>query len=33
MEKITDINELTRKVIGCAMEVHNQMGNGFQEVV
>ena len=27
------INELTHKTIGCAMEVHNQMGNGFQEVV
>jgi GxxExxY protein len=24
---------LTRKVIGCAMEVHNVLGNGFQEVV
>lgn len=28
-----EINKLTHKVIGCAMEVHNQMGNGFQEVV
>lgn len=28
-----DINELTHKIIGCAMEVHNQLGNGFQEVV
>jgi len=27
------INDLTHKIIGCAMEVHNQMGNGFQEVV
>ena len=27
------INELTHRIIGCAMEVHNQMGNGFQEVV
>lgn len=27
------INKLTHKIIGCAMEVHNQMGNGFQEVV
>jgi len=27
------INELTHRVIGCAMEVHNHMGNGFQEVV
>ena len=28
-----EINKLTHKIIGCAMEVHNQMGNGFQEVV
>jgi GxxExxY protein len=27
------IDELTHRVIGCAMEVHRQMGNGFQEVV
>ena len=27
------INQLTHKIIGCAMEVHNQMGNGFQEVI
>lgn len=26
-------SELTGKIIGCAMEVHKQMGNGFQEVV
>jgi GxxExxY protein len=26
-------SELTGKIIGCAMEVHHQMGNGFQEVV
>jgi len=25
--------ELTHKIIGCAMEVHKQLGNGFQEVV
>ncbi len=24
---------LTYKVIGCAMQVHNTMGNGFQEVI
>src|SRR5690625_2007096 len=24
---------LTGKVIGCAMEVHNNLGNGFQEVI
>jgi hypothetical protein len=23
------INKLTHKIIGCAMEVHNQMRNGF----
>lgn len=35
MDKINieAINKLTHKIIGCAMEVHNQMGNGFQEVV
>ena len=35
MDKINkeEINKLTHKIIGCAMEVHNQMGNGFQEVV
>jgi GxxExxY protein len=27
------INELTHRVIGCVMAVHNQLGNGFQEVV
>lgn len=31
--KTEEINRLTNKIIGCAMEVHNQMGNGFQEVV
>ena len=25
--------DLTYKIIGCAMEVHKQMGNGFQEVI
>jgi len=28
-----DINELTHKIIGCAMEVHNIIGNGFQEII
>ena len=28
-----NINELTHKIIGCAMEVHNTLGNGFQEVI
>ncbi|MDE3237106.1 MAG: GxxExxY protein [Bacteroidota bacterium] len=27
------LSELTGKIIGCAMEVHNQLGNGFQEVI
>jgi GxxExxY protein len=25
--------ELTHTIIGCAMEVHNTIGNGFQEVI
>jgi len=25
--------ELTKKIIGCAMQVHNRLGNGFQEVI
>jgi len=25
--------ELTGKIIGCAMEVHKALGNGFQEVI
>ena len=25
--------DLTHKIIGCAMAVHNTMGNGFQEVI
>ncbi|MDA3893833.1 MAG: GxxExxY protein [Salinivirgaceae bacterium] len=25
--------DLTYKIIGCAMEVHKHLGNGFQEVV
>lgn len=27
------INALTHKIIGCAMTVHNTLGNGFQEVI
>jgi GxxExxY protein len=26
-------DNITRKIIGCAMEVHNTLGNGFQEVI
>lgn len=25
--------DVTRKIIGCAMEVHKHLGNGFQEVI
>ena len=28
-----EVNALTRKIIGCAMEVHKTLGNGFQEVI
>ncbi|WP_187264427.1 GxxExxY protein [Pontibacter beigongshangensis] len=31
MEKIED--DLTYKIIGCAMKVHATLGNGFQEVI
>jgi len=35
MDKINneDINLLTHKIIGCAMQVHRILGNGFQEVI
>ena len=26
-------NDLTYKIIGCAMKVHSTLGNGFQEVI
>ena len=32
MEK-SPVNELTHKIIGCAMKVHSSLGNGFQEVI
>lgn len=28
-----DIDKLTHKIIGCAMQVHSTLGNGFQEVI
>jgi len=31
MKEIND--DLTYKIIGCAMKVHNVLGNGFQEVI
>lgn len=33
MEQDALVNDLTRRIIGCAMEVHRALGNGFQEVV
>jgi GxxExxY protein len=29
----TLVNDITGKIIGCAMQVHNELGNGFQEVI
>lgn len=26
-------SDITKRIIGCAMEVHNSLGNGFQEVI
>lgn len=31
--KVMLYEELTKKIIGCAMEVHKRLGNGFQEVI
>ena len=28
-----EIDKLTHKIIGCAMKVHNTLGNGFQEII
>jgi len=33
MNRYADINELTHKIIGCSMKVHNTLGCGFQEVI
>src|SRR5690606_42090311 len=30
---IMKFEELTHKIIGCAMKVHSTLGNGFQEVI
>ena len=27
------VNDITHKIIGCAMAVHSTLGNGFQEVI
>jgi len=28
-----EVNDITHKIIGCAMKVHNSLGNGFPEVI
>ena len=33
MEEFYQHKELTGQVIGCAMQVHKVLGNGFQEVI
>ncbi len=30
---VSSYDDLTRQIIGCAMEVHRALGNGFQEVI
>ena len=30
---VKKINEITHRIIGCAMRVHSTLGNGFQEVI
>ena len=32
-DKSHKYSDITRKIIGCSMEVHRILGNGFQEVV
>jgi GxxExxY protein len=31
--EVKKYEELTHKIIGCAMKVHSTLGNGFQEVI
>lgn len=33
IDKQYPLSDLTGKIIGCAMEVHRTLGNGFQEVI
>ncbi len=33
VKKEYPLSDLTGKIIGCAMEVHRALGNGFQEVI
>jgi GxxExxY protein len=30
---VMDVNDLTHKIIGYAMQIHRTLGNGFQEVI
>jgi GxxExxY protein len=30
---MNNINDITHRIIGCAMQVHSTLGNGFQEVI
>lgn len=30
---LMSVNDITHRIIGCAMEVHNTLGSGFQEVI
>ena len=33
VKEVYPLSDLTGKIIGCAMEVHRHLGNGFQEVI
>jgi GxxExxY protein len=33
MQESLKHDDITRKIIGCAMRVHTKLGNGFQEVI
>jgi GxxExxY protein len=33
MQEQLKYDDITRKIIGCAMRVHTKLGNGFQEVI
>lgn len=33
MQQEYKYGELTHRIIGCSMEVHRVLGNGFQEVI